>query len=108
MAWSTRRCLYHPPSQGLAVKFFPSPRPASAIPSRRFPFDRAKLTGDEGPRALAGIAQPALRGDAVLVVTQHVLQLCGSLRKSRRLLSGDRLGRLGGIARVLGEDTDPM
>src|SRR2546423_5357493 len=108
MAWATRRCLYHPPSEPFAVKFFPSSRPFGAVASRRFPFDRRNLAGNEGPAPLAVRSQPDLGGHAVLVITQDILQGDGGLGKPGRLLSSDRLRGFPRITRVVGEDADAM
>src|SRR3984893_18825394 len=100
MAWSTRLWLYHPLSEPLPVKFFPTIVPRGSVVCRRLALQCRELTCHKGARALAGIAQPLLRGHAVLVVAEDVLQRGRGFGAPRGDVSGDRFS----ILRVIQHD----
>src|SRR5207302_9813947 len=103
-----RRSLYHPPSEPLAVNFFPNFGPLGPVARGRVAFHRAQLPGDEGARAVARAAQPALGRHAVLVIAENILERRRRVGKTRGYLADDRRARLGRVAHALGENTNPM
>src|SRR2546423_1358256 len=108
MAWSTRLWLYHPPSEPLAVKFFPDSVPRGPVLCSFLALDGCELTRDEGTRTLARLAQPLLRGHAVLVVAENILQRGRGLRGAAGNFSGDGRGGLCRVPHPLGKDPNAM
>src|SRR5256885_16614172 len=98
MAWSARLFLYHPPSEPLAVNFFPDIVPRGPVMCRHLALEGCELTRHEGARALARLSQPLLCGHAVLVVAEHILQRGRGIGGAPGDFSRDKSGCLRGIA----------
>src|SRR5690242_14347619 len=101
--------LGHPAPLALAVQGVPGLAPFVARFRGGNVLHRDQLARRK--RALAadpGRPQPGLRGHAVLVLTEHCLELGRRAAEGRRCWTGDHRDRLRGVARTLGEDADAV